>query len=95
MCKILYIITMLLRILFLWTQLEFIDFYLHSVFCLENFKSFVQCIQDQVDESVLFIGDVDSAKQWTRFIKEYLLKLSQSDVPRARPCTNVGYNLGK
>ena len=43
--------------------------------------SFVQCVQDQVQESVLFIGDVDSAKQWTRFMKDYLLKLSQRDVP--------------
>ena len=44
---------------------------------------------------VLFIGCVDNSKRRSRFVQDYLICLSSSDIPRSRPVNNVGFNLGQ
>ena len=50
---------------------------------VDKFADFQACIQEQVSDQVLFIGCVDNSKQWTKFIQDYLIRLSSSGIPRS------------
>ena len=55
----------------------------HVFLIVDKFADFQACIQEQVNDQVLFIGCVDNSKQWTKFIKDYLIRLSSSGIPRS------------